>query len=87
VTENVLESLFAEIDCGGLTLEIVVSVPEQSEVCAVLLKVVTVRIDDGDRFFRMREDLSIQIGVQFDWTRGWLGWSFTHGNLHGNWAG
>jgi hypothetical protein len=35
----------------------------------------------------MREDLSIQIGVQFDWTRGWLGWSFTHGNLHGNWAG
>jgi hypothetical protein len=25
--------------------------------------------------------------VQFDWTRGWLGWSFTHGNLQGNWAG
>jgi hypothetical protein len=27
----------------------------------------------------MREDLSIEIGVQFDWTSDWLGWSFTHG--------
>jgi hypothetical protein len=28
----------------------------------------------------MREDLSIESGVQFDWTSDWLGWSFTHGN-------
>src|SRR6185503_3647961 len=71
-----LENVVTEIDSGSLALEIVVGVTEEGEVCAILLEVVTVRIDDGDRLFRVREDLSIEIGVQFDRTSGWLGRSF-----------
>ena len=74
--EDLLKGFFAEIDRGSFAFEIVVGVTEQSEVRAVLLEVEAVGIDDGDRFFRVREDFAIEIGVQFDGPSGWLGGRF-----------
>src|SRR5689334_3605620 len=68
--EDVPEDFVAEINRGSHALQIVIGVAQQGEVRAVLLEVVTAGIDDGDRFFRMREDLTIEIVVQLNRTSG-----------------
>jgi hypothetical protein len=84
--EDVFEDFFAEIDRGRIAFEIVVGVAEQCEVCAVLLEVETLGIDDRDCFLRVCEDLAIEIGVQLYGPSARLGGRFLSRRLnrHGN---
>src|SRR5689334_23160963 len=75
--EDVPEDFVAEVNRGSHALQIVIGVAQQGEVRAVLLEVVTAGIDDGDRFFRMREDLTIEIVVQLNRTSGWRSGNFS----------
>jgi hypothetical protein len=85
--KNFAKHFFANAECESFALEIVVGVPKKREVRAVLLQVETFGVDDGNRFFRVRKDLSKEISVQFDRSSDGFGWSLlarrcvsSHGN-------
>jgi hypothetical protein len=66
--QDLAERLPAQIDRRSFALEIRIGIAEQGKVRAVLLEIKTVRIDDGDRFLRVREYLAIKRGLQVDGT-------------------
>ena len=85
--ENFTESFFADTECDSPAFEIVVGITKQSKVGPVLLQIKTFGVDDGDSFFGVGEDLSIQVRSAVRPAGGRFGWNFparrcfsTHGN-------
>src|SRR6185503_1979682 len=70
------ERICAEVEGGRVAFEVVVRVAQEREMSAILLKINTVRVDDGDGFARVGEDFAVQISAQFYWSRSRLSLDF-----------